>query len=104
MGYYLQEQQAVQRRLLEEQDQDLTELSKTTQRLGQTAQVIQVELDSQQKMLDELNEDMSREMEKMDVITKGIGKILKTNNWWQVYLILGLILLFLLLLALILWT
>lgn len=102
--FYLQEQQLLQRQLLESQDQELIELSKTTQRLGQTAQVINQELQSQQKMLDELNDDMDREMEKMDFLTKGMGRLLKTNNWWQVYLIVGLILIFALLLVLIIWT
>merc|ERR1711920_655852 len=79
------------------QEQELVELSKTTQRLGQTAQVINQELRQQQQILDELNDDMEREMEKMDFLTKGMGRLLKTNNWWQVYLIVGLILVFALL-------
>jgi len=102
--FYLQEQQMLQRQLLDSQDSELAELSKTTQRLGQTAQVINAELRQQQEILDDLNEDMEREMQKMDFLTKGMGRILKTNNWWQVYLIAGLILVFVLLLALIIWT
>jgi len=102
--YYLQEQQQLQRQLLDDQDQELAELSKTTQRLGQTAQVINQEIISQQKMLEELNEDMDREMEKMDFLTKGMGRLLKTNNTWQIYLIGGMILLFALMLSLIIWT
>jgi len=94
----------LQRQLLDDQDQDLAELSKTTQRLGQTAQVINQEIISQQKMLEELNEDMDREMEKMDFLTKGMGRLLKTNNTWQIYLIGGMILLFALMLSLIIWT
>merc|ERR1712032_38990 len=103
-SYFLQEQQVLQRQLIEGQDQELVELSKTTQRLGQTAQVINQELRQQQQILDELNDDMEREMEKMDFLTKGMGRLLKTNNWWQVYLIVGLILVFALLTTLIIWT
>eukprot|EP00933_Yihiella_yeosuensis_P015518 TRINITY_DN13501_c3_g1_i1.p1 TRINITY_DN13501_c3_g1~~TRINITY_DN13501_c3_g1_i1.p1 ORF type:complete len:248 (-),score=47.68 TRINITY_DN13501_c3_g1_i1:107-850(-) len=101
---YIEEQKKLQRQLISQQEDELDALSKGTLRLGQVAQTINGELESQQKILDELNQDMDREMERMDVVTKGMASILKTSNRTHIYMVGGAILLFFILIFLILNT
>jgi len=99
-----EEQRLLQRQLLASQEDELEALERGTQRLGQVAYTINGELESQQKMLDDLNEDIGREMERMDVVTKGMGALLKTSNKGQIYMVGGAILVFFILVFLILNT
>ncbi|CAE8581960.1 unnamed protein product [Polarella glacialis] len=99
-----EEQRLLQRQLLASQEDELEALERGTQRLGQVAYTINGELESQQKLLDELNEDVGREMERMDVVTKSMGALLKTSNRGQIYMVGAAILLFLILVFLILNT
>mmetsp|Transcript_91655 Transcript_91655/g.259607 ORF Transcript_91655/g.259607 Transcript_91655/m.259607 type:complete len:248 (-) Transcript_91655:105-848(-) len=101
---FLQEQRQLQRQLVDAQEDELNTLSKTTEMLGVAAHTINGELETQQKMLDELNQEFEMESEKMNVLMKGAGQVLKTNNRWQIGVIAGMILLFFLLLWLFLNT
>lgn len=101
---FLQEQRQLQRQLIDAQEDELNALSKTTEMLGVAAHTINGELETQQKMLDELNLELEMESEKMNVLMKGAGQVLKTSNRWQICVVAGLILLFFLLLALLLGT
>jgi len=101
---FMQDQQLLQRQLVESQEDELNQLSKTTELLGVTAHTINGELESQQKMLDELNLDIDMEAQRMNILLKGAGQALKTSNKWQIFAIGGLILLFFLLLFLFLNT
>mmetsp|Transcript_99547 Transcript_99547/g.195561 ORF Transcript_99547/g.195561 Transcript_99547/m.195561 type:complete len:251 (+) Transcript_99547:149-901(+) len=95
-GAYLEQERFLQRQLVNQQEDELTELSKATQRVGQVAQTMHGELQMQQKLLDELNDDMDEQLDKMGFVMKGLGKVLKTSNGWQISGIVGLILLFVL--------
>eukprot|EP00439_Symbiodinium_sp_Y106_P068350 s1774_g11.t1 len=76
---------------------ELQALEKGAERLGQVAYTINGEIESQQKLLDELNQDIEKEMERMDVVTKGMGALLKTSNKAQIYAVGGAIVLFVIL-------
>ncbi len=47
--------------------------------MQEVATTINVELDNQDKMLDDLNEDMDKAEEKMSVVMEGMAKLLKTR-------------------------
>mmetsp|Transcript_18677 Transcript_18677/g.35039 ORF Transcript_18677/g.35039 Transcript_18677/m.35039 type:complete len:250 (-) Transcript_18677:139-888(-) len=87
---FLDRQRQQQAQLMARQDEDLTELSLSAQRLGNTAQIINVELKEQQKLLEELDEDIDKEAEKLNFVMKRMGKLLKTNDSKQLCLIIGL--------------
>lgn len=95
---FLADHRLQQTRLIKEQDDGLTELSKNAQRLGNAATAINNELQYQQRQLDDLNEDVGREADRMNFIMKGVGKLLKTSNPWQIGTILSCVGLFFLLL------
>jgi len=101
---FLEEQRLLQKQLLAQQEDELQALEKGAERLGQVAYTINGEIESQQKLLDELNQDIEKEMERMDVVTKGMGALLKTSNKAQIYAVGGAIVLFVILVFLILNT
>jgi len=101
---YLEEQKLLQKQLLAQQEDELSVLEKGTQRLGQVAYTINGELESQQKLLEELNDDVDKELQRMDVVTKGMGALLKTSNKGQIYAVAGAIVLFFILVWMILNT
>mmetsp|Transcript_26297 Transcript_26297/g.71463 ORF Transcript_26297/g.71463 Transcript_26297/m.71463 type:complete len:248 (-) Transcript_26297:62-805(-) len=101
---FQREQRLLQRQLIDAQEDELNVLSKTTEMLGVTANTFNAELDSQQRMLDELNLEVDMEMQKMNGIMKGAGQVFKTSNRWQIYTMIGLVLVFLIELFLFLWT
>eukprot|EP00405_Crypthecodinium_cohnii_P033090 CAMPEP_0206519202 /NCGR_PEP_ID=MMETSP0324_2-20121206/65042_1 /ASSEMBLY_ACC=CAM_ASM_000836 /TAXON_ID=2866 /ORGANISM="Crypthecodinium cohnii, Strain Seligo" /LENGTH=267 /DNA_ID=CAMNT_0054012721 /DNA_START=134 /DNA_END=937 /DNA_ORIENTATION=+ len=92
---YLEQEQMMQRQLLGEQDDELAELSKATMRIGQVAQTINGELKTQEKILQELNEDIDEQTNRMGILMKGVSGVLKTNNRWQTYALLLMVLTFL---------
>lgn len=102
--HFLQEQRLLQKHLLAQQEDELQALQQGACRLGQVAHTINGELQTQQQMLDQLVDDIDREADRMDILTKGASALLKTTNKWQIYLVGGSILLFFVLLFLILNT
>lgn len=91
---FYEQEQFLQRQLVNQQEDELAELSKATQRVGQVAQTINGELQTQARMLDELNEDIDEQTQRMGFIMKGVGAVLKTSNKWQISGLIGLISLF----------
>lgn len=92
-GFFAQEQ-LLQRQLINQQEDELVELSKATQRVGQVAQTLNGELQTQAKMLEELNDDIDEQASRMGVLMKGVSSVLKTSNKWQIYGLTGLVLFF----------
>mmetsp|Transcript_27647 Transcript_27647/g.66916 ORF Transcript_27647/g.66916 Transcript_27647/m.66916 type:complete len:241 (-) Transcript_27647:66-788(-) len=84
---FLRNTQSQQQQLVRQQDEQLNELSVVAERLGQTASIINVELEDQQRMLSELDRDMDREAEKLNFVMKRMGKLLQTNDHKQLCLI-----------------
>jgi len=101
---FMARQRQEQVQIVAQQDEALTELSRSAQRLGETAKTINVELQDQQRMLEELDEDIDRETEKLNFVMKRIGRLLKTSDSKQLCVIIGLTVLLLVLLFLIINT
>lgn len=87
---FLERQRQEQQQIVAQQDQDLNLFSQSAKRLRETAKVINVELQDQQKMLEELDDDIDREVEKLNFVLKRVGKLLKTSNRGQLLLVVGL--------------
>ncbi|KJP86923.1 hypothetical protein AK88_03432 [Plasmodium fragile] len=66
--------------VLKRQDNDLDELAESAERLHNAAITINTELKDQQKLLDELENEMDYSNEKMNIVTKKIAHYLKTNS------------------------
>ncbi|EUD69397.1 hypothetical protein C922_00260 [Plasmodium inui San Antonio 1] len=66
--------------VLKRQDNDLDELAESAERLHNAAITINTELKDQQKLLDELENEMDYSNEKMNFVTKKIADYLKTNS------------------------
>jgi len=90
---FLGRQRQEQEQIIAQQDEELTQLSKVAQRLGDTARTINVELQDQQKMLEELDEDIDRETEKLNFVMKKMGRLLKTSDHKQLCVIIALFIL-----------
>mmetsp|Transcript_10190 Transcript_10190/g.30612 ORF Transcript_10190/g.30612 Transcript_10190/m.30612 type:complete len:249 (-) Transcript_10190:40-786(-) len=101
---FMDRQRQEQAQLIAQQDQDLALFSQSAQRLRETAQAINVELQDQQKMLEELDEDIDKETEKLNFVMKRIGRLLKTSDNKQLCLIVGLCVLLLVLVFLVINT
>jgi hypothetical protein len=73
--------------LVKRQDETLTDVAERLGRLQKSAEAIGTELRSQGKMLDELGEDVEEArngVDRVDRVTRGIGKLLKTRNNCQI--------------------
>jgi hypothetical protein len=77
----------VHQQIINQQDETLTELARVTDRLGQTAQVINTELQDQQRLLSELDRDIDRQQEKMNYVMGKMAKLLKTSDTKQLMLV-----------------
>eukprot|EP00921_Rhytidocystis_pertsovi_P002839 GHVQ01004782.1.p1 GENE.GHVQ01004782.1~~GHVQ01004782.1.p1 ORF type:complete len:237 (-),score=44.52 GHVQ01004782.1:389-1099(-) len=66
--------------LMQQQDEQLEELAMSADRLHQTAVVINEELEDQQRMLSELDENIDREVERMNFVMRRLGRLLKSNG------------------------
>lgn len=101
---FLGRQRQEQAQMMANQDEQLTELSKTAARLGDTARVINTELQDQQRMLDELGDDIDKETEKLNFVMKRVGRLIKTSDNKQICIIMALFALAVLLVFLIINT
>lgn len=83
--------QQVHQQIMNQQDETLTELARVTDRLGQTAVVINHELQDQERLLSELDRDIDRQAEKMNYVMGKMAKLLKTSDTKQLILVLVLV-------------
>jgi hypothetical protein len=98
---FISRQRQDQQMITQQQDDVLLELSKSAERLGQTAKTINIELQDHQRMLEELDEDIDRETEKLNFVMKRMGRLLKTSDNKQLCVIIGLVILAIVLLFLV---
>eukprot|EP00916_Digyalum_oweni_P008752 GHVL01014605.1.p1 GENE.GHVL01014605.1~~GHVL01014605.1.p1 ORF type:complete len:236 (+),score=32.10 GHVL01014605.1:55-762(+) len=91
---FIHDSRREQQLLINEQDEQLLALAESAQRLGQTARIINRELEDQQIMIKELDEDIDRESDKLNFVMKRMSKILRTNDGKTLWLILILTLIF----------
>lgn len=101
---FLRGQKEEQQQILQNQDEQLSELSKSAERLNNTAVVINQELQDHQRMLQELDEDIDRETEKLGFVMKRIGRLMKTSDRKELCVIVALSGLFVILLFLVIQT
>lgn len=73
--------------LLKQQDQTLDELDHAVVRVGRMAETIQDEIGQQNKMLQEVDEDMDDAQQKLGFVMGKLSKMLKTKNKWQLWTI-----------------
>eukprot|EP00918_Siedleckia_nematoides_P058137 GHVU01126786.1.p1 GENE.GHVU01126786.1~~GHVU01126786.1.p1 ORF type:complete len:254 (-),score=79.98 GHVU01126786.1:98-859(-) len=91
---FVSAQRGHQQMLIEQQDVQLEELSKTAEQLNRHAVVINSELEDQKRMLVELDEDMEHQQEKMNFVMRRMSGLLKTNNvktLWLVLILIGIL-------------
>ena len=74
--------------LLKQQDQTLDELDQAVVRVGRMAETIQDEIGQQNKMLQEVDEDMDDAQQKLGFVMGKLSKMLKTKSMWQLWTIL----------------
>lgn len=87
---FLARERRSQTQLVKQQDDTLEQIASSAQRLQGAASAISVELKEQAKMLDELDDDIDRETEKLNFVMKRIGRLMKTGDSKQLCLIIGL--------------
>ncbi len=69
--------------LMEQQDEVLDELGEAVYRVGELAEGISEEIQLQNKMLDELDEDLTNVEEELGMVMGKLAKLLKTKDRWQ---------------------
>jgi len=98
---FMSNQRQEQAQIMAQQEDHLDELAKSARRLGENARVINVELQDQQRMLEQLEDDIDKESEKLNFVMKRIGKLMKTNDNKQICMIIGLFIFMLVLIFLV---
>lgn len=77
-------QELEQESILRHQDDNLNSLGKSVSRLGHVAVHIHDEVDAQNKMLDDLDQDMENAKDSMNVVMYKMGKFLHTKDRCQI--------------------
>jgi syntaxin 6 len=90
--------------LMQQQDETLEELDEAVVRVGHMASTIHEELGTQNKILDEIEEDLTDAEEKLGAVMGKLAKLLKTKDKCQLGTILALLLTALVLFFLVLYT
>mmetsp|Transcript_21836 Transcript_21836/g.62215 ORF Transcript_21836/g.62215 Transcript_21836/m.62215 type:complete len:300 (+) Transcript_21836:185-1084(+) len=90
--------------MMQQQDETLDELGEVVTRVGEMAETINDEIGQQNKMLEQMEEDMTNAEEELGMVMGKLGKFLKTKDKWQLRTILGLSLTAFVLFFLVLYT
>jgi hypothetical protein len=80
---FIADNQAQTSLLMEQQDETLDELGEAVTRVGMMAENISEEIGLQNKMLGEMEEDLTDAEEKLGLVMGKLAKFLKTKNKWQ---------------------
>lgn len=90
--------------MMQQQDEALDELDEAVVRVGQMAGNIHDELGQQNKMLNDLEEDLTNAEEQLGVVMGRLAKMLKTKSKWQLGIILIMSLIVIILFFMVLYT
>ncbi|KAK7300071.1 hypothetical protein RJT34_10903 [Clitoria ternatea] len=91
--------------LIKKQDEELDELSLSVQRIGGVGLTIHEELLAQEKIIDELGNEMDTTSNRLDFVQKKVGMVMKkASAKGQMMMILGLLALFIFLFILVFFT
>lgn len=101
---FVMDNQAQTSLLMQQQDETLDELGDVVVRVGEMADNIHEEINQQNKMLEEMEEDMSKAEEELGMVMGKLAKFLKTKDKWQLRTILALCLTVVILFLLVLYT
>ena len=101
---FLMDSQAQASLLMQQQDETLDELGEVVVRVGEMAGNIHDEINSQNRMLSQMEEDMSDAEEQLGLVMGKLAKFLKTKDKWQLRTILALSLTVIILFLLVLYT
>lgn len=80
---FIMDNQAQTSLLMQEQDETLDELGEVVNRVGEMAGAISEEIGHQNKMLDDLDQDMTNAEEELGLVMGNLAKLLKTKDPWQ---------------------
>lgn len=101
---FILDNQAQTSLLMQQQDDTLDELGAAVTRVGEMAGNIHEEIGHQNKMLEELDQDMTNAEEELGLVMGKLAKFLKTKDPWQIRTILILILIVVVLLFLVIYS
>jgi syntaxin 6 len=101
---FILDNQAQTSLLMQEQDETLDELGEAVTRVGEMAGAIHEEIGHQNKMLDELDRDMTNVEEELGLVMGKLAKFLHTKDPWQLRTILCLSLTVVILFFLVIYT
>ena len=101
---FIVDSQAKTTMLMRQQDDTLDELDVAVTRVGHMAGNIHEEIGAQNKMLDEMDEDLAKAEEELGVVMGKLGKLLKTKDKGTLSLILCLTLTVIVLFLLVIYT
>jgi len=90
--------------LMQQQDETLEDLDEAVVRVGHMATSIHEEIGQQNKILEEMDDDLADAEEKLGVVMGKLGKLLKTKDKCQLGTILALIVTVIVLLFLVIYT
>ena len=90
--------------LLRRQDLKVDEMQRGTQRLGEMAGAINVELEAQGEALDELGNDIDSVNDRMEAVIVKMEELLQTKNRCSLGFIVFLVIVMFILLCLVIWT
>ena len=102
--HFIVDKQAEARMIMQQQDEDLTELGQGVDRLNEMSMGINQELQTQNRMLDDLDRDIDEAAEKMNFVMGKLAKLLKTKDTCQLCVIISLTLILVLLVFLVIYT
>uniref|UniRef100_A0A7S2GGH2 t-SNARE coiled-coil homology domain-containing protein n=1 Tax=Octactis speculum TaxID=3111310 RepID=A0A7S2GGH2_9STRA len=102
---FIRRQIKIQKDYLEEQDQSLEQLSDSVLRLGHMSLEIGKEIETQNKMISDLDDDMDTAVTSLDIVTAKTKELIKKTGGFKWFLlIVFLVVLLLVLILLLLWT
>jgi len=102
--HFIHDQQAQQRMIMEQQDEDLEELGYAVDRVNDMAIGIHTELKTQGRMLKDLESDLDEATEKMNFVMGKLAKLLKTKDTCQIWTVIVLFFIVILLIFLLIYT
>ncbi len=85
---FLRQQQAEQKEIRGQQDEILDDMSAGVEQLDVMSKALRDELDEEKRLLEQFERDMEEAQARMNVVLRGMSKLLKTKNTCQLWLIL----------------
>jgi len=102
--HFIENNHASAQLMMEQQDETLDDLDVAVIRVGHMAENIHEELGQQNKMLDELGDDLENAEEQLGMVMGKMAKMLKTKSKWQLGTIVALSLIVVVLFLLVIYT